>query len=221
MTTASTRFTAPKGNAKRQQHKLPFLRTKVDFHSARYNNLTTNDICRLIPSYIPSHDKVYLKRKRFIEGRFGAHMTHSLLWLFRAVKKIIKGTDACMDSCGWDTEGFFADLAVEQRKTILGAIFDQYPLWLLTQFRKREAASVDFKQLWSSVDSDGSDRVALRGFYRLMFVEMGEATYKMRVVRGMNEKSDEVRRAKAWKEFAGCEAVQALNLGGAESLPIV
>jgi hypothetical protein len=43
----------------------------------------------------------------------------------------------------------------------------------------------------------------------------------MRIVRGMNEKSDEVRRAKVWKEFAGCEAVQALNLGSAESLPIV
>ncbi len=51
-----------------------------------------------------------------------------------------------------------------------------------------------------------------------MGVEMGEVTYQMMIVRGLNEKSNEPKQA--WKDFPDSAAVQVLNLGGPESLPM-
>jgi hypothetical protein len=215
MKTASTLFNVPK-YLKARQHKVQYIKAKVDFYTSRYNGITTSDIRNLIPKFIPSDDKVYLQRTRFIEGRASAHAKHSLAWLYRAVKNITKTIDACMDSCGWEPKKFFGELTDEQRIAVLGAVVDQYPLWLVTQFRDREAVSVDFKQIWSPVDS--IDRVALRSYYRLMFVGMADATYQFHFLGALGGNTEELK--KAWREFPTCAAVEALELGGPESLPL-
>ncbi|KAE9371324.1 hypothetical protein N431DRAFT_467513 [Stipitochalara longipes BDJ] len=207
MTTASTLFIVPK-SLRTRQHKQQFIKTKVDFHTARYNNITASDIRDLIPTYIQPHDKVYLKRKRFIESRSNSHVTQSLHWLYRAVKKIAKSTDACINRCGWETKDFFKELTDEQRMEVLGAVFDQYPLWLVTQLCEREAKSVDFKQIWSLIDSP--DRVALRSYYRLLFVGMADATYQIHFLGALGGDTKELK--KAWQEFPSCAAVKELKL---------
>jgi hypothetical protein len=190
---------------------------KVGFHTARYNDITASAIRNIIPNVIPANCSTYMAKRERILKRVKNSGIKALKWLSEMIEDLSEQVNSMVTRHGLGTVGFLQALTTEQRKELFGAVFDQYPLWLVTQFRQHEKRSVDFTQIWSPVDSP--DRQRLRSYYRLMFVEMGEITHQVRIVKGCDKPAnDELRNA--WKRFPSYGAVSQLNLGTPVDLPL-
>jgi hypothetical protein len=186
---------------------------KLSCFLARHNFISPSAINSILPPSYAHGTAVWTERRKRIVRNACESKLHSLHFLHDSLIKI---SDAFNAIAGGN---FFDGLVSEQRKSIYCAVFDQYPIWLMKQFRKKEARHVSFELIWQSVDSP--DRLAYRSFYRGMFEHMMEETFRFRVepnLLSIDEQKKEVQAA--WAEFPMRAEVVALDLGGVEMVPM-
>jgi hypothetical protein len=177
------------------------------FFTARYNGHDDLQFSQVIP--FPEGSIEFGKQKKHLQARREESSREALGFILQATNAII-GTVEEMGA-----KGLFANLSQTQRKDIFGAVFDQYPLWLVKmKFRKQEAVAVDFCQIFAGKDSD---REKFQLFFRHMFVDMCESTYITHVREARSDAEEAMKLI--WAGFAFSSYVEALGLGDQYEFP--
>ncbi|KAI9052997.1 hypothetical protein LZ554_003267 [Drepanopeziza brunnea f. sp. 'monogermtubi'] len=201
-------------------HQPALLRLKTLLHVARTNHISRATTRALIPSAISSLSPAYAAQAQEVARLASACFRSALDYARVALSQIATAVDAV---CG---AGFFAGLGRGDRMAVLGAVFDQFPVFLLSRFRARESAVVDFEAIFAAKGTGRRDRAARRRlatFYRygwVRFCEMlVEEEEEERSAGGGDGGDFEETRRGAWLGIDKRGVVRGLELGGVYDLP--
>jgi hypothetical protein len=159
-------------NARSDEFLLDVQMTaKADCLLARFNDISDISICLIIAEEHAPLSSKWHEKKSVIRDQIDKSRYQALIWLTEAVEKIENNVNKL------PREKIFHLLGEAQRKEIYSAVFDQYPIWLMSRFHSMKAKTVKFRQIFQSVDSP--DRIKYRQFYRYMFVDLSEDTYRI------------------------------------------
>ncbi|KAJ5042321.1 uncharacterized protein L3040_004873 [Drepanopeziza brunnea f. sp. 'multigermtubi'] len=190
------------------------LRLKTLLHVARTNQISPATTRALIP--VSHLSPAYAAQAQEVARLASACFRSALDYARVALRQITSAVDAV---CG---AGFFTGLGRRDRMAVLGAVFDQFPVFLLARFRARESAVVDFEAIFAAKGTGHRDRVARRRlatFYRYGWIRFCEKLVVDERSAGGGDGGDFEETRRAWLEIDKRGLVWELELGGVYDLP--
>ncbi|PBP21534.1 hypothetical protein BUE80_DR007428 [Diplocarpon rosae] len=192
------------------EDQAALLHLKTLLYLARTNTISPVAARAIIPTHILQGSTQYRDQQEEITRLATACYEDTFRYAHAAVSKIAAAVD---EACGAD---FFHHLEPREMSTVLGVVFDQYPVFLMSQFRARESQAVDFAAIFGRGVSrkDRLEREKLASFYRYGFVH-----FCIIIQRDMCSESLHISAEATWRYVGQKGLVKGVQLGGAFDLP--
>ncbi|KAH6723047.1 hypothetical protein BKA61DRAFT_727005 [Leptodontidium sp. MPI-SDFR-AT-0119] len=191
------------------------LNIKTLFHVARTNFLSTSVIRSIIPSNIAINTWEYAHQCDTIKMIQEDCYESAFRFVEWAVTKIEEEVNVV---CG---PRYFAGLDRKDRYKLFGAVFRQYPAWVMSHYRESESKYVNFREIFGGAirRRDLALKKKWRAFYEYGFVLFCDKVFLWQQGGGGDILEGVVKEAWLWMDRR--ERVQVLGVGGAFDLPAV